>query len=160
MLQIQFPAILVVAVDHPNDRPPHVREVEQQRLFDLLKLATFDLVVARAFVEAELKQLVPPAEVVGEELVDERQIVVNPPHLENLFASLAGMRVPVLLLLVVVAGVVIVAEAAAIPAVIAYNLIIGSIREMASRIERTLRWISAEHSKCFCKAIKPNHRMD
>ena len=58
------------------------------------------------------------AEIVGQKLVDEGQVVVDLADLEDFLPPLAGMSVPALPCGVVVAGIVFVAEAAAIPAVL------------------------------------------
>ena len=110
VLEEQLAAVFVVAVLHINDRPADVREVEQQPLLDLLEFAAFDLVVAGVVVEAERKQLVLAAEIERQELVDERQVVVDAADLEDLLAAQAQLLVPVALGAIVVALFVFLAE--------------------------------------------------
>ena len=58
------------------------------------------------------------AEIERQELVDERQVVVDAADLEDLLPAQAQLRVPVAAWRIVVALVVFLAEAAAVPAVL------------------------------------------
>src|SRR5206468_119453 len=91
VLEKQLAAVLIVAVLDVNDRPADVREIKQQALFHLLKFAAFDLVVAGILVESEGKELVLAAKIERQELVDERQIVVDAADFKNLLAAQAEL---------------------------------------------------------------------
>src|SRR5262249_16152281 len=71
-----------------------IGQAEQHPLFDLLELATFDLVVATAFIEIERKELLLAAKFFGEKLVDESDVIIELAHFENLFAPEAEALVP------------------------------------------------------------------
>ena len=91
VLQVQLAPVLVVAVLHINDRPADVREIEQKPLFYLFKLAAFDFVVAAVGVVAEGKELVLAAEIERQELVDERQVVMDAADLEDFLPPQTGL---------------------------------------------------------------------
>ena len=97
VLQVELAPVLVVAVLHIDDRPADVREIEQQPLFYLFKLTAFDFVVAAVGVVTEGKQLVLAAEIEGQKLVDEGQVVVDAADFEDFLPSQAGLFVSVFL---------------------------------------------------------------
>src|SRR5205823_6248723 len=86
VLEQQLAAVLEVALFDVDERLPEVGEPKEQLVFDLLELAALDLPIARALVEAERKELLFAAKLLGEELVDERHVVVQLAHLEYLLA--------------------------------------------------------------------------
>src|SRR4029079_14847930 len=90
----QLTTIVVVGILDEDERIAEVRELEQPLVFDLLELARIDLVVARTIVERKREELVPLAEVGGEELVDEGDVVVQLSHLEELLAPQPETLVP------------------------------------------------------------------
>src|SRR5690606_15043602 len=106
----QLATVLEVTVLDDDHRLAAVREHAQQLVFDLLELAAHDLPVARALLEAELIELLLDAELEREELVDERQVVVELAHLEDALATQAGASIPVELLVHRVALVPLLAE--------------------------------------------------
>ena len=60
-------------------------------LLHLWELAALDLIRLAAGVVAKTEQLVIAHKVERQKLVDERQVIVNPPHLENLLAAQAKL---------------------------------------------------------------------
>src|SRR5205823_8236696 len=95
-----------------------VREIEEQPLLHLVKLAAFDLVIAGVLVEAERKQLVLAAKIERQELVDKRQVVVDAADFKNLLSPNAELLVPIVLGSIVVALVIFIAKRATVPAVL------------------------------------------
>src|SRR5207248_1641851 len=94
VLEHELAAVLEVAVLDVDERLPEVGQPEQQLVFDLLELAALDLPVARALVEPEGEELVAAAELLGEELVDEGDVVVELAHLEDLLLAEAEPAIP------------------------------------------------------------------
>src|SRR3954465_3674246 len=92
--QQQLRAVVVVGVLDEDEGLAEVGELEEDLLLHLRELARVDLVVAAALVHAEREELVLAAEVLGEELVQEGDVVVEPPHLEDLLAAEAEALVP------------------------------------------------------------------
>src|SRR4029079_12428166 len=90
----QLAAVVVVGVLDEDERVAEVRQREQHLVLDLLELARVDLVVAGAIVQREREEPVPLAEVGGEELVDEGDVVVQLPDLEDLLAAQPQPLVP------------------------------------------------------------------
>ena len=103
MPQIQFAAIFVVAVLHVNEWSAVVRQSVEQLHFDCLKLARRDLVVVCGLVELVLEQILLDAELGSQEVVDERDIVVNATDFKNLLPSEAKLFVPLGLLARIIA---------------------------------------------------------
>ena len=116
--QEELAAVVEVAVDDVDERLAEVRQAEQQPLLHLLELARLDLPVARPLVETEAVELLVDAELGREELVDESDVVVQRPHLEDLLPPLAEAHVPRLLLDHVLAVVPLLAEPALVPPVL------------------------------------------
>ena len=73
------------------------RQLRQQLLFDLLELPRRDLVLLVALGPLEVEQLVVDRKFGREKLVDEGDIVVQAPHLEQLFLAETEPQVPVAL---------------------------------------------------------------
>src|SRR5262249_13149817 len=96
-------------------RLAEVGQVEQQPLLDLLELAALDLVHLALVVVPVAEHLVAPAEVRGEELVDEGHVVVDPPDLDDLLTAQAELLVPVPPDVVVVALLPLGAELTPVP---------------------------------------------
>src|SRR5262249_14208383 len=113
-----LPAVLEVPVLHVDERLALGGEPGQQAILDLLGLPAVDLPVAGALVEAERVELLIDAELHGEELVDEGDVVVELPDLEDLAAAEPEAAIPVLLGRHVLAVVPLLAEAALVPAVL------------------------------------------
>src|SRR6478672_138897 len=103
VLQVQLAPVPVVPILDPDDRLAEIGQAEQQALLDLLELAALDLVGLVLVVVAEAEELVAAAEVGRQERVDERDVVVDPPDLEDLPPPQAELLVPAPALLVVVA---------------------------------------------------------
>src|SRR5438876_2268861 len=118
MREEQLAAVLEVAVDHLDDRLAEVGELLEQLLLHLLELAVEDLPAVRLFVEPVDEQLLLRGEVGGEELVDERDVVVVLADLEDLLAAQAELLVPGSAGAEIVALVVFLAEASLVPAVL------------------------------------------
>src|SRR5205814_5754802 len=93
-------------------------EAEEELLFHFFELAAFDFPVAATLVEPEGEELVVAAELFGEELVDEGDVVVQLAHFEDLAAAEAEAAVPVAPRGHVVALFPFFAEAALVPAVL------------------------------------------
>jgi hypothetical protein len=87
MSQQQRAAIFEVGVLDLDHGLPEVGHREEQLLLDHLELARLDLVAAGALVIMEGEELMTVAEVLREEGVNEADIVVDAPHLEDLFAA-------------------------------------------------------------------------
>src|SRR5262249_27117060 len=118
VLQEQLPAVAVVAVYYINPRFSEVRQAVKQPLLDLLELARLDHVLPGLLLEGEAEELVLPAELGGEERVDEGNIVVDAANLEDFLPPQAELPVPGALLLLVVALLPLLAELAGVPAVL------------------------------------------
>src|SRR6202000_3052530 len=97
--QEQLAAVLEVAVLDDDRRLAAGREHAQELVFHLLELAAHDLPVARALLEAERIELLIDAELEREELVEERDVVVELADLEDLLPAQPGAAIPVALLL-------------------------------------------------------------
>src|SRR5262245_6583572 len=110
VLEEQLAAVLVVPILDIDDRPADVRQIKQQPLFHFVEFAAFDFIIARILVESEGKELVAAAEIEGQELVDERQVVVDAADLEDFLTSQACLPIPVALDAEVVALLIFVAE--------------------------------------------------
>ena len=106
----------MVGVDHVDEGLAEVGQHAEQLVFDLLELAGLDLELPRATVLPEGEELLLSAKVEGEELVDEGDVVIEPPHLEDLLAPLAQLEVPLRLRLEVVALLPLGPKAAHVPA--------------------------------------------
>src|SRR5262245_29669086 len=115
MTQEQLRAVLEVAILDEHDRLAEVGQALQQLLLHFLELAALDLVVTGALVEAEGEKLVRTAEILGEELVDERDVVVELADLEDLLATEVQATVPGATGGEVVALVPLLAETALVP---------------------------------------------
>ena len=115
--QVELAAVAVVAVDDVDERLAHVGEVVEQRLLDALGVAADDAELAGVRVAAVLVELVALDELLGQELVDEVDVVVDAADLEDLLAALAEALVPAFLAAEVVGLLVFLAEAALVPAV-------------------------------------------
>ena len=118
VLEEQLAAVVVVRVLDVDERVARVRELEEELLLDLLELARLDLVALVAVRPREAEQLVVAAEVGREELVDERDVVVERAHLEDLLLAEAEPQVPVLLRVEVVAVLPLLAELPLVPALL------------------------------------------
>src|SRR5262249_45845320 len=118
MMEVKLIPIPIVAVLDTDDWLAEIRQTEQQTLLDLLELATLDLVGLILVVVLEAEEAVTAAEVRGEEGIDERHVVVDPAHLEDLLAAQAELLVPPAALLVVVAVLVLGAELPLVPALL------------------------------------------
>src|SRR6185312_15113319 len=116
--QEQLAAVLEVAVLDDDHRLAAVGQHLQELVFHLLELAAHDLPVAGALLEAERIELLVDAELEREELVEERDVVIEPAHFEDLLAPHAGAQIPVALLLHRVALVPFLAELALVPALL------------------------------------------
>ena len=114
----QLAAVAVVAVLDVDDRLARIGELEQQSALHLLELPAVNVEVAGLLIEGEREHPVLPAEVLGEEVVDERDVVVHLPHLEDLVTPLAELQVPVLLFQDVGAFLVLLAETPLVPAIL------------------------------------------
>ena len=117
-LQVQLAAVAVVGVHDVDDGLAQVGEGEEQALLHLAPVAAHDDVAARARVVAVDVELEALAELLGHEGVDEGDVVVDLPHLEDLLPAQAELAVPAALGLEVVALVVVLAELALVPAVL------------------------------------------
>src|ERR1044071_8454735 len=106
----QLAAVLEVAILDHDHRLAAVGQHPQQLVLHLLELATHDLPVAAALGEPERVELLLDAELEREELVDERDVVVELADLEQPLAPEPGPAIPVALLLHRVALVPLLAE--------------------------------------------------
>src|SRR5882757_866945 len=118
MAEQQLAPVLEVAVRHHDHRLAAVGQLLEQLILHLLELAAHDLPVAAALGEPERVELLLDAELEGEELVDERDVVVQLADLEQPPVVQAGAAIPVPLLLHRVALVPLFAELPAVPAVL------------------------------------------
>jgi hypothetical protein len=117
VMEIQFTPVPIIAVLDPNDRLAEVSQVEEKTFLDLFELATLDLVKIILVVVFVAKHLVATAEVGSQERVDERDIVMDSPDLEDLLTAQAKLPVPFLSRVVVVALLVFRAKLPLVPAV-------------------------------------------
>src|SRR5690606_3796303 len=92
--QVELAPILVVPILDEDDRLPEIRELIEELALDLLEVAALDHVLARLAIEGVREELMTLAEVLREELVDERHVVIDRAHLEDLLATETGLRVP------------------------------------------------------------------
>src|SRR5690606_25975841 len=83
----QLTAVTVVGILDVKVRVAHVRELEQELLFDLLELASGDFVAIVTRRPLEREQLLLERELWRQELVDEGNVVVKRPHLEHLLTT-------------------------------------------------------------------------
>src|SRR6476619_707460 len=90
-------AVLEVAILDHDHRLTAVGQHPQQLILHLLELAAHDLPVAAALGEPERVELLLDAELEREELVDERDVVVELADLEDLAAAEAEPPIPVAL---------------------------------------------------------------
>src|ERR1700748_1680766 len=116
--QQQLAAVLEVAVLDQDHRLAAVGQHPQQLVLHLLELAAHDLPVAAALREPERIELLLDAELEREELVDERDVIVELADLEDPLLAQPRAAIPVALLLHRVALVPLLAELATIPAVL------------------------------------------
>src|SRR3569832_785993 len=114
----QLAAVREVAVLDDDHRLAAVGQHLQQLILHLLELAAHDLPVARALLEAERIELLVDTELEREELVEERDVVVELADLEQLLAAEPGAALPVLLEIHRVALVPLFTELALVPAVL------------------------------------------
>src|SRR5262245_63823346 len=114
--QEQLAAVSVVHVHHVDERLPGVREAEEELLFHGLELPALDLVAIVPLVVAERVQLLLDHEFRSEELVDERDVVVERADLEDLLAAEAGAPIPMTARFERVAVFPFLAELALVPA--------------------------------------------
>src|SRR5437764_14641178 len=115
--QQQLAAVLEVAIlDHDHGLAA-VGQRPEQLVLHLLELAAHDLPVAAALGEPERVELLLDAELEREELVDERDVVVELADLEQALSAQPGAAVPVALLVHRVALLPLLAELAAVPAI-------------------------------------------
>src|SRR5262249_53357476 len=135
MAQEQLAAVLEVAVLDDDHRLAAVGQHLEELILHLLEFAAHDLPVARALLETERVELLLDAELEGEELVEERDVIVEPADLEDLLAAEARAQVPVTLLLHRVALVPLLAELALVPALldVAIELDAELVRVQAAR---------------------------
>ena len=87
-------------------------------MLDFLELARLDVVLPGLLLVGVGEQVVLHAELGGQESVDEGDVVVDPPHLEDLLPAQAELPVPVAPLLQVVALLVLLAELPGVPTVL------------------------------------------
>src|SRR5438045_9738637 len=118
MAEEQLAAVLVVGVSDEDEGVAEVGQLEEHLVLDLLELARVDLVVAAAVVDREGEELVPLAEVGGEVLVDEGDVVVELAHLEDLLAPEAEALVPDAALVEALALVPLASEPPLVPALL------------------------------------------
>jgi hypothetical protein len=117
VIEEQFPAVLVIAVEHMDDWPAHVGQAEQKPFLNLGELAALDDVGVAVGLVAKREQLVLAAELQREELVDERQIVVDPADLKDLLAAKPSACIPAAAPFEIIALFPLLAELALVPAV-------------------------------------------
>src|SRR5215510_8919921 len=115
MAQQQLAAVLEVAVLDHDHRLAAVGQHPEQLVLHLPELAAHDLPVAAALREPERVELLLDAELQGEELVDERNVVVQLADLEQPLHAQPGPAIPVPLLIHRVALVPLLAELASVP---------------------------------------------
>ena len=84
--KVQFAAILIVAVFYIDKRLAEVRQAEEQLLLDLLKLARGDFIQIGITVVAEGEEFMLHREFGCQKLIDERHIIIELTHLEQLLA--------------------------------------------------------------------------
>src|SRR6185295_10408208 len=101
--QVELAAIGVVGVDDINERLAGVGQAGEKLSLHVIELAAGDFVHAALAIETVGEELVRFAEFLGEERVDERDVVVDAADFENLVAAGVGLGVPVLAARVVVA---------------------------------------------------------
>src|ERR1700722_17019426 len=118
MADEELAAVLVVGVLDVDEGVAEVGQREEHLVFDLLELARVDLVVAAAIVHRKREELVPLAEVGGEVLVDEGDVVVELAPLEDLLTPEAQPLVPGPPLVEALALVPLAAEAPLVPALL------------------------------------------
>src|SRR5690606_25793069 len=116
MPEQELAAVQVVRIDHVDERLPEVGQLPQQRVLDLLELARLDLEPPRPAILLEREKLLIATEVEREELVDERDVVVEATHLEDLLPPEVQLLVPVATLLEVVAALPLRTELTDVPA--------------------------------------------
>src|ERR1700694_4785219 len=114
----QLAAVLVVPLLHRDDGLAEVGQHVEELLLHLLEVALQDLPALVLLVVAEGEELLIQAEVEGEELVDEGDVVVVLADLEDLLAPPPGVLVPAAALLEGVAVVELLAEQALVSAVL------------------------------------------
>src|SRR5207237_7249592 len=106
----QLALVLEVAVLDDDHRLAAVGQHAEQLVLHLLELAAHDLPVAAALGEPERIELLFDAELEREELVDERDVVVELADLEHALAAEPGAPVPVALEVHLIALVPLLAE--------------------------------------------------
>ena len=94
VVEQQFTAVFEIPVGDVDERLPKVRQGEEQLLFHAFPIAVGDLVDAALRIERVREELVLVAELFGEERVDERDVVMDPPRFKNLFAAETKADVP------------------------------------------------------------------
>ena len=92
--QIELAPVAVIPILHADDGLTEVGQVEQEPLLDLLELPAFDLVGVVLIVVLVAEELIPAAEILGEERVDERHVIVNAPDFEDFLPAQANRFVP------------------------------------------------------------------
>src|SRR5688572_23211969 len=118
VLQHKFPAVFEVAVDNLNNGLPKVRQPREQFLFNALPVSVGDFVPSAFCVVAVDEELVFVAELLGEEGIDEGDVVVDAASLENLVPAESRMAIPVSLGCPVFTLVVFFAELALVPSIL------------------------------------------
>src|ERR1700712_3933104 len=94
VLEQQLATVFVVGVRDVDEGLARVGEREEDLLLHLLELAGLDLPAIALFVVAKGVELLRYHELFRQILVDERDVVVVAPDLEDLLHALAGAAVP------------------------------------------------------------------
>src|SRR5688572_26731562 len=117
VLEIELAAVRVVGVHGVDDGLAEVGELEQQALLHLPPVLAQDDVAPRAHVVPVFEEGQALTELLGHEGVDEHDVVVDLPHLEDLLPPEAQLLVPLAPGREVLAFVVFLAELPFVPTV-------------------------------------------
>jgi hypothetical protein len=94
VFQQQFTAVFEIAVRDVDKRLTEVRQREEQLLLHALPIAVGNFVDAALWIELIGKELSFVAELFREKRIDECDVVVDTPGLENLFTAKTQAEIP------------------------------------------------------------------
>src|SRR5262249_20271997 len=94
MFEQHLAAVLVVAVCHVDKRLSEVRQRKQQLFFHALPIPIRDFIDAALGIELVGEEPLFMAKLFREESIDEGDVVMHAPCLENLFAAEPQTQVP------------------------------------------------------------------
>ena len=116
VLEQKFSSVFKIAIDDLDHRLSKVCQSSQEFLLHAEPISIHDFITPAFGVVGVRKEFMLVTKLFVEKSVNERDVVMNSPSLENLLASQPQMTIPVFLRLPIVAFLIVFAEFALVPA--------------------------------------------